>query len=195
MLLGFRCMARRFAHPSHRDACSPFALTDSTSGDRTQGGNRRRFPARRRYAVPLWEPRRLCRFAAERRLPRVLAPMCVCEFRSRGDIPQLRLQTFWADSCHVLSSAVSSLIRLSLASISSGPHDPAPAITVQGSASSQPVHLLARLCAVLAAARSEHGWDVSEWALTRAGNVASRLRTVAGLSNEIGRASCRERVS
>ncbi|KAM0752051.1 hypothetical protein T439DRAFT_324147 [Meredithblackwellia eburnea MCA 4105] len=87
-------------------------------------------------------------------------------------------------SCHVLSSAVSSLIRLSLASISSGPHSNTPAITIHSGSALQPVRLLQRLCLVLAQAREHHKWDVSYWALSRAANVAARLRTVASMSND-----------
>ncbi|KAL8290228.1 hypothetical protein RQP46_003167 [Phenoliferia psychrophenolica] len=102
-----------------------------------------------------------------------------------ANLPSEAFSGFWLPySCHVLSSTVSSLIRLALASISSGPTDSTPAITVHAGATHQPVHLLSRLCIVLSSAQSLHRWDVCEWALMRAKNVANRLRGVAGQSND-----------
>ncbi|KAI5474756.1 transcriptional activator protein DAL81 [Pseudohyphozyma bogoriensis] len=87
---------------------------------------------------------------------------------------------FWLPySCHVLSSVVSSLVRLSLASISSGSANSTPAITISANHGQHPTSLLSRICLVLGNAKAQHGWDVAEWALARAKNVAEKLKTIS----------------
>ncbi|GAA5849664.1 hypothetical protein JCM9279_001972 [Rhodotorula babjevae] len=84
---------------------------------------------------------------------------------------------------HILSSVLSSLIRLSLAAISSRSSPPS---TVDSDArprrSSTPlpaspstVHLLARLSYLAHRARSVHAWTLADAALARASSVADRL--------------------
>ncbi|GAA6005375.1 hypothetical protein JCM10207_002958 [Rhodosporidiobolus poonsookiae] len=86
-------------------------------------------------------------------------------------------------SSHVLSSVLSSLIRLSLAALSAKHNTPPP--TAHGphqstTASPSPaVHLLAQLCILLETAYQRSLWSIAEAALNRADNVAERLAAVA----------------
>lgn len=85
------------------------------------------------------------------------------------------------DTSHILSSVLSSLVRLSLASLSSR-HSPSASVTSHASSfdrpatpTSSPVLLLGRLCSVLHAARDSYGWTRADAALSRAASVAERL--------------------
>lgn len=89
-----------------------------------------------------------------------------------------------ADVSHILSSVLSSLIRLSLAAISSKystpsstAHSGAPShhLTPPPTVSSAAVHLLARLAFAVHRARSEYDWSLADAALDRAASVAERL--------------------
>ncbi|GAA5820317.1 hypothetical protein JCM3770_004044 [Rhodotorula araucariae] len=93
-------------------------------------------------------------------------------------------QTWMPYTSHILSSVLSSLIRLSLAAISSKhatppptarpaipSHHPTPPLPPSSSA----ILLLARLCSLVHHARHEWGWTLADAALSRAANVASRL--------------------
>ncbi|KAI5477288.1 transcriptional activator protein DAL81 [Pseudohyphozyma bogoriensis] len=80
----------------------------------------------------------------------------------------LRARLFWAIKIHDAC-----LIRLSLAAVSSAStasFDSAAYPTLQ------PVTLLRRLCANIKASKANHNWEVAEWSLIRATNVAARLR-------------------
>jgi hypothetical protein len=87
-----------------------------------------------------------------------------------------------ADSNHVLSSIVSSLVRISLAGIfiQTSALDGPPMCATQSSSSalpaSSPVSLLRRLCTAIHNAHSLYSWGVADWALRRASDVAARLR-------------------
>ncbi|GAA6041682.1 hypothetical protein JCM8097_003082 [Rhodosporidiobolus ruineniae] len=87
-------------------------------------------------------------------------------------------------SSHILSSVLSSLIRLSLAAISAKHNSPPSTAGSSAQPASQPstpspaVHLLAQLCISLDTAYSTHGWSVAEAALGRAASVAERLEAV-----------------
>jgi len=91
---------------------------------------------------------------------------------------------FWLSySAHVMSSLVSSLIRLSLASVTFSSHTPRPS-SGHGRAAT-PARLLARLHRALWSARHHAQWAVADWALQRAQKVAAQLRQVsAGASAE-----------
>ncbi|BGP13116.1 hypothetical protein JCM10213v2_001035 [Rhodosporidiobolus nylandii] len=82
-------------------------------------------------------------------------------------------------SSHILSSVLSSLIRLSLAAVASKHNTPPstadPSRSSPHPASSSAVHLLADLCLSLDAAYRSYGWSVAEAALNRATSVADRL--------------------
>ncbi|GAA5905414.1 hypothetical protein JCM6882_003153 [Rhodosporidiobolus microsporus] len=86
-------------------------------------------------------------------------------------------------STHILSSVLSSLIRLSLAAVSakhntppstanpSQPHTPSPPAPA--------IHLLAQLCTSLDSAKLTYGWNVADPALNRASSAAERLEAAA----------------
>ena len=89
-----------------------------------------------------------------------------------------------SDASHVLSSVLSSLIRLCLASIGSGVGRlNQPALSVQGNVSLHPINLTARLCRAITPAAGQQGLDIAESALRRAANVAARLRSVSAASD------------
>ncbi|BGO94136.1 hypothetical protein NBRC10512_006958 [Rhodotorula toruloides] len=90
-------------------------------------------------------------------------------------------QSWLPYTSHILSSVLSSLVRLSLASLSSR-HSPSASVTSHASSfdrpatpTSSPVLLLGRLCSVLHAARDSYGWTRADAALSRAASVAERL--------------------
>ncbi|KPV76725.1 uncharacterized protein RHOBADRAFT_51724 [Rhodotorula graminis WP1] len=84
---------------------------------------------------------------------------------------------------HILSSVLSSLIRLSLAAISIQPSPPSTADpdglsrrpSTPLAPSSAAVHLLSRLSHLIYRARTDHGWTLADAALARASSVADRL--------------------
>jgi len=90
-----------------------------------------------------------------------------------------------ADTSHILSSVLSSLIRLSLAAISShstppstaDPDAPPRRLSTPPPASSATVQLLARLSFLIHRARTDHAWTLADAALARASSVADRLST------------------
>ncbi|GJN87705.1 hypothetical protein Rhopal_000660-T1 [Rhodotorula paludigena] len=93
-------------------------------------------------------------------------------------------QYWMAYTSHVLSSVMSSLIRLSLAAISSKHSTPPPSArsaipshhpTPPLPPTSSSLHLLARLCFLIHRARHDWGWTLADAALNRAGSVADRL--------------------
>jgi len=76
--------------------------------------------------------------------------------------PRQRVLT--ADAGHILSSVVSSLIRLSMAS--------------PGALNKEAMLLLSRLVAALGRLHSDHGWDIAAPALSRAKLMAGRLKAM-----------------
>ncbi|KAK4704379.1 hypothetical protein P7C70_g1837, partial [Phenoliferia sp. Uapishka_3] len=98
-------------------------------------------------------------------------------------------KVFWLSySAHVMSSLLSSLIRLSLASVSfrSGTPPPSQFSNLRGHLPTTPVRLLGRLCRALYSARNLHQWTVADWALQRAAKVAAQLKqaTVGGARSD-----------
>lgn len=94
----------------------------------------------------------------------------------------VELTVVWCntDSAHVMSSLLSSLIRLSLAT-TSFQSDPPPFSSSQPDPSPiTPVSLLARLRHALHSAHALRAWEVPVWALQRAEKVALQLRQVGG---------------
>lgn len=80
-----------------------------------------------------------------------------------------------------MSSLVSSLIRLSLASVTFAPSPPLP--SVPPSRTTTPARLLGRLHRALHAARHHCHWAVADWGLQRARKVAAQLRQVGATDN------------
>ncbi|GAA5971375.1 hypothetical protein JCM11641_008328 [Rhodosporidiobolus odoratus] len=103
-------------------------------------------------------------------------------------------QQFWlCYSSHILSSVLSSLIRLSLAAISAKHGTPPPTAnpsmpshqpSTPTSYTSPAVHLLAQLCLSIENAHSSFGWPIAEAALTRANSASERLE--AAMQGESG---------
>lgn len=88
-----------------------------------------------------------------------------------------------ADASHVLSSVLSSLIRLSLAIVIHNAGLPKTAI--QSYAGIGPVSLISQLCRAILPDET-HSWEVAKAAAQRAHNVALRLRSIrsSGESDE-----------